>query len=44
MVERRGEYRILMGRLKGRNRSEDSGLDGRIKWMFKKWNGGHGLD
>jgi len=25
---------------------EDVGVDGRIilKWIFKKWNGGHGLD
>jgi hypothetical protein len=25
---------------------EDPGVDGRIilKWIFKKWNGGHGLD
>ena len=36
MAERRGEYRICMGRLQGRDRSEDSGLDGRITWMFKK--------
>ena len=36
MAERRGEYRICMGRLQGRDCSEDSGLDGRITWMFKK--------
>jgi hypothetical protein len=25
---------------------EDPGVDGRIllKWIFKRWNGGHGLD
>jgi len=46
MAERRGAYRILMGRLEGRDHLEDSGIDGKIilKWMFKKWDEGYGLD
>jgi hypothetical protein len=46
MGEGRGAYRILVGRTEGRNHSEDPGVDGRIilKWIFKKWDGGHGLD
>jgi hypothetical protein len=44
--EGRGAYRILVGRPEGRNHLEDRGVDGRIilKWIFKKWDGGHGLD
>jgi hypothetical protein len=39
--ERRGAYRILVGRSEGRNHLEDPGVDGIIlKWIFKKWNGG----
>ena len=38
MAERRGAYRIFMGRLEGRHHLEDSGIDGRIilKWIFRK--------
>jgi hypothetical protein len=46
MGEGRGAYRILVGRREGRSHLEDPGIDGRIilKWIFKKWDGGHGLD
>jgi hypothetical protein len=46
MGKGRGAYRNLVGRTEGRNHLEDPGVDGRIilKWIFKKWDGGHGLD
>jgi hypothetical protein len=33
------------GDLRKRDHLKDIGIDGRIilKWIFKKWNGGHGL-
>jgi hypothetical protein len=36
---------VLVGRT-DRNRLKDLDVDGRIilKWIFKTWNGGHGLD
>jgi hypothetical protein len=38
--------RILVGRPEGRYHLEDPRVDGRIilKWIFKKCDGGHGLD
>jgi hypothetical protein len=44
--EGRCAYRIMVGRPEGRNHLEDPGVDGRIilKWIFKKWDEGHGLD
>jgi hypothetical protein len=44
--ERRGIYRVWWGNLKERARLEDLGIDGRIllRWIFRKWDGGHGLD
>jgi hypothetical protein len=46
MGDRRGAYRVLVGRPEGRNHLKDLGIDGTIilKWIFKKWDGGHGLD
>jgi hypothetical protein len=41
MGDRKGKYRILVGRTDGKNRLEDPGVDGRIilKWIFRKWGG-----
>jgi hypothetical protein len=46
MGKRRGAYRTLVGRPEGRNPVGDPGVDGRIrlKWIFRKWDRGHGLD
>jgi len=37
--------RFWWGNLRDRDHLEDSGVVGRIilKWIFKKWDGGHGL-
>jgi hypothetical protein len=37
MGERRGAYRVLVGKPEGRNHLEDPGVDGRIilKWIFE---------
>jgi hypothetical protein len=46
MEERRGVYRVLVGNPEGKSHLEDPGVDGRIilRWIFRKWNEGHGLD
>jgi len=38
MGERRGAYRVLVGKLEGRDHLEDPGIDGRItlRWIFRK--------
>jgi hypothetical protein len=42
MGERKGVYRVLVGKPERRNHLEDTGLDGRIilKWIFIRWVGG----
>ena len=42
MGERRGAYRVLVGKPEGKNHLEDPGLDGRIilRWIFRKRNVG----
>jgi hypothetical protein len=46
MGERRCVYRVLVGKPEGKNHLEDPGVDGRIilSWIFRKWDGVHGLD
>ena len=42
MGERRGVYKVLMGKPEGKNRLGDLGVDGRIvlSWIFRKWDVG----
>ena len=44
--ERRGEYKILVGKPEAKDHLEDPGIDWRIilQWIFSKWDGGHRLD
>jgi len=46
MGERSGAYRLLVGKPEGKNYFEDPGVDSKIilEWIFRKWDGGHGLD
>jgi hypothetical protein len=39
MGERRGVYKVLVGKPEGKNHLEDPGVGGRItvKWIFRKW-------
>ena len=39
MGERRGEYRVLVGKSEGKNHFRDPAVDGRmmIRWIFRKW-------
>ena len=40
--ERRGVYRVLVGKREGKSHLKDPGVDGRIilRWIFKKWDVG----
>jgi PAS domain-containing protein len=42
MGQRRGIYRVLVGKPEGKNHLEDPGVDGRIilRWIFRKWDVG----
>ena len=46
MSERRDVCRVLVGDPRERNHWGDLGVDGRIilRWIFRKWDMGHGLD
>jgi hypothetical protein len=45
MGERRGAYRVLVGRPEGKRQLGTPILRRTLlKWLFKKWEGGHGLD
>jgi hypothetical protein len=46
MGERRGAYRVLVGKRDGKRPLRDPGVDGRIilRWIFSKWEWGYGLD
>jgi hypothetical protein len=41
MEDRRGTYRVLVGRLRERGHLEDPGIDGslKLKWIFRNRNG-----
>ena len=42
MGERRGVYRVWVGKPEGKNYLEDSELDGKniLRWFFRKWDVG----
>ena len=46
MGERRGVYRVLVGKLTERDNLEETGADGRIilRWIFRNLDVGYGLD
>jgi len=46
MGDRKGSYRVLVGKPEGKNHLEDLGIDGRIilKSIFGRWDGGHELN
>jgi hypothetical protein len=46
MVGRRGVCRFLVGKPEGKNYLGDLDVDGMIilRWFFRKWDVGHGMD
>jgi len=44
--KRRGEYRVLVRKPEGKNHLADPGVNGRIilRYIFRKWDVGHGMD
>jgi hypothetical protein len=45
MWERSGIYRSLVGKSVGKNHLEYQGVEGIIlRWIFIKWDVGHGMD
>jgi hypothetical protein len=46
MEEMRGAYRVLVEKPERKNHLEDPGVEGSIilRWFFRKWDGGNGLD
>jgi len=44
--ERRGVYRVLVGKSEGKRPLGRSRYDGRIilRWIFRTWDGEHGLN
>jgi len=46
MGERRGIYRFWWENLRERDQLSDPGIDGRIilRWIFRKWEVGYGMD
>jgi hypothetical protein len=46
MGEEKGMDRVLVGKPKGRSHWGEPGVDGRIilRWIFRNWDVGYGLD
>ena len=42
--KKRAAYRALVGNLMERDHLENLRVDGKIKWIFKKWDGVQELD
>jgi hypothetical protein len=46
VAHRRGVYIVFVGKPEGKRPLGKTGVDGRIilRWIFRKWDGGQGLD